>query len=80
MLYRIDDVVNDIFAFADHERVNERVHGLGVHGGMSTRDDDGVGLVTFYGADGNPRKVEHVERVGVERLIGQGKGNEVEAD
>ncbi len=48
LLNNIDDIVNDFFALADHERIDEGVHGLGVHRGMSARNDDGMGLVAVF--------------------------------
>src|SRR5574339_716095 len=53
-LEHMDNVVNDFLALADHERVDEGVHGLGVHGGMSAGDDDRMGLVAVRGSHGDP--------------------------
>ncbi len=36
----IDDIVDDFLALADHERVDEGVHRLGVGGGVPAGDDD----------------------------------------
>ncbi len=78
-LHRVDDIVNDFLALADHERVDEGMHRLGVHGGVSTGDDDGMGLITVLRADRDAGQVEDVEGVGVESLVGQGKADQVEA-
>jgi hypothetical protein len=74
-LNRIDDVVNDLFALSNNERIDEGIHWLGIHGGVSAGDDDGVTLVPFLCAEGNTAKVEDVEGVGVQRLIREGKTN-----
>ena len=70
--------MNDLFPFADHEGIDKGMHGLGVHGGVPAGDDDGVGLVTILRADGDTGQVEHVEGVGIERLVGEGETDQVE--
>src|SRR5258706_16485098 len=72
-LYYIDNIVNDIFAFANCERVDERVHGFRVGGGMSTGDDDRVRLVSLHGAKRKAREIENVLGVSVEGFVVHGK-------
>ncbi len=77
-LQDIDDLVDDFLALADDKGIDEGVHRLGVHGGVSAGDDDRVPLVALRRPHRDARQVEHVERVGVERLVGQGKADQVE--
>ena len=71
--------MNNFFTLTDHKCIDERVHRFGVHGGMSTGDDDGVSLVTVNRADGDSGQIQHIEGVGVESLVGEGKADDIEA-
>ena len=71
--------MDHFLALADDERVDEGVHRFGVGGGMSTRDDDGVGFAALTGADGDSGQVKDVERVRVKRFVRQRKADQVEA-
>ena len=78
LLVHIDDLEDHFFAFADDHGVEEGAHGLRVVAAGAAGDDERVGGVAVFGAQGKAGQVEHGEDVGVELLVGEREGEDVE--
>ena len=78
LLVEVDHFQHDLLALAQLEAVEEVAERLGVHGAGAAGEDDGVvvGAVLRQGVDA--RQVQHVEDVGVGKLVLQRKSQEVE--
>ena len=74
----VDDLEDHFFAFADDHGVEKGAHGLGVVASGAAGDDEGVGGVAVGGAQGQAGQVEHGEDVGIELLVGEREGEDVE--
>ena len=75
----VDDLEDHFFAFADDHGVEECAHRLGVEAARAAGYHQRVGGVAVGGAQGNLRQVEHGEDVGIELLVGEREGEDVEA-
>ena len=72
------DLADGLFAVADHERVDEVGHGLGVERAVATGQHDRVLRPTVLGPHGHAREVEALEHVRVHQLGGEAEGEDVE--
>ena len=75
----LGDLADGFLAVADHERVDEVGHGLGVEGAVATGDDDRVLRATVLGPHRDAGEVEALEHVRVDELGGEVEGDHVEA-
>ena len=78
LLVYIDDLEDHLFAFADDHCVEKGAHRLRVVAAGAAGDYKRVGAVAVGGAQGKLRQVEHGEDVGIELLVGEREGEDVE--
>ena len=74
----VDDFEDHLFAFADDHGVEECAHRLRVEAARAAGYHQRVGGVAVSGAQGNARQVEHGQDVGIELLVGEREGENVE--
>ena len=74
----LGELGDDLFAVADHERVDVLGERLGVVGAVPARDHDRVRRRPVLVADRHPREVDEVEQVRVDELGREVEGEHVE--
>ncbi len=74
----LDDLGDDLFAVADHERVDVLGERLGVVRAVAAGDDDRVRGRPVLVADGHAREVDQVQEVRVDELGREVEGEDVE--
>ena len=77
-LMHVDDFEDHLFAFADDHGIEECAHRFRVEAARAAGYHQRVGGVAIGGAQGNLRQVEHGEDIGIELLIGEREGKDVE--
>ena len=75
--HRSEDFQDDCLSLADHKRIDEGVHRLRVETGMSSGNYQRVRLATLYGPQRDTGQVKHVEGIGIQRFIRQGKTQDI---
>ena len=74
----LGDLAHRLLAVADHERVDEVGHGLGVERAVPADDHERVLGPAVLGPHGHAGEVEALEHVGVHELGGEAEGDHVE--
>ena len=74
----VEELQEHLLAVADDKSVDEVGHRLRVEAAGATGDDEGVGTISLRGQHRNPRQVEHVEHVGVGKLVPQRETDDIE--
>ena len=74
----LGDLADRLLAVADHERVDEVGHGLGVERAVPTDDHERVLGAAVLGPHRHAGEVEALEDVGVHELGGEAEGEHVE--
>ena len=74
---QLDDLHGHLLALAERDEVDEVRHRLAVVHCRTARDDERREVRAVGGANGQPRKIKHVQNGGERHLVADGKGNDV---
>ena len=75
---QVHDFVDDVFAVADHERVDELRHRLGAEGLCAAGDHQRMARVAFERTQWQPSQVQHRQHVRVLQFVLKGESDDVE--
>ena len=74
----LQDLHGDVLALAQREKVDKIRQRLRVEGTDAPGEHDVFQPIPVFGAEGDARKVQHIQYIGVRHFVADGKGNHVE--